>query len=192
MKANNIIFSLLVLLLSGCLEKDNLADEARKDTVTYVIRKGTHAVEGEHFKLLRTDVLHCEVVFDSSAVYQSEISINQLDVNKLIGFSDCNDNHHQNSARLGWTWNGQAVSLYAYAYVNGERVIRPLADFPLNQPIKCSVKAAADKYYFSAGNITDSIQRHCNGYSGMRYKLFPYFGGDELAPHDVTIMSREW
>ena len=191
MKIKYIISCLLISLVYGCLEKGNLGDDTRDDAVTYLIRKGNHSVDGDHFKIFRTNLINCEVVFDSTAAYQSALPENQLDVNKLIGFSDCNSNHHQNSARIGWSWNGKSVSLYAYAYVNGGRVIKPLGDFPLNRSVKCSVAASGDKYYFTAGSATDSISRHCAGYSGTRYKLYPYFGGNEVAPHDVTIRMKE-
>ena len=190
MKIKYIIFCLLISLVYGCLEKDNLGDDTGAEAVTYVIRKGNHSVDGDHFKILRTNRINCEVVFDSTAAYQSGLPENQLDVNKLIGFSDCTNNHHQNSARIGWAWNGQAVRLYAYAYVNGERVIKPLGDFPLNRPVTCSVAATGDQYYFSAGTIVDSISRFCASYSGTRYKLYPYFGGNEVAPHDITIRMK--
>ena len=101
-----------------------------------------------------------------------------------MGFSDCGNDHQQNSARLGWSWTNEKLMLYAYSYVNKERIIKSLGSFNLNQPINCSIKAENRYYYFKADNITDSIPRFCADYNSSRYKLFPYFGGDEVAPHE--------
>ena len=191
MKINYLLVGLLITCFSGCSKMGNAVDPVTTDVVkVYTIKKGSHSADGNSFKLVYTSTLNCEVVFDSSAIYQSRIKGNQQDVNKLIGFSDCGDHHQQNSARLGWSWNGEAVAMYAYAYRNGERVIRYLKSFPLHQSIVCAVSVVGDKYYFSAGSAKDSLNRHCAGYGGVRYKLYPYFGGDETAPHDITIKMK--
>jgi hypothetical protein len=35
------------------------------------------------------------------------------------------------------------------------------------------------------------LPRHCTGSNYTRYKLFPYFGGDEVAPHRIKIKITE-
>jgi hypothetical protein len=127
------------------------------------------------------------VIFDSSAIYSTVDLSNQGDINKLLGFSDCGTNHQENSARLGWSWNGNELIIYAYAYVNKVRISKTLGPIELNKPFACSVKAEEGFYVFKAGNMIDSIPRYCNIYTGTRYKLFPYFGGDETASHDIKI-----
>jgi hypothetical protein len=192
MKNYYILYCLILTSLTACVKKNAVSDvpATTTDGEIYIIKKGSHAASGSHFQLLRTSAIQCEVTFDSSAIYQSVNPENQEDVNKLIGFSDCNDEHHQNSARLGWSWNGHAVAIYAYAYVNGERMIRTITDVPVNETVKCSVSVSGDKYFFSVDNNRDSLPRHCTGYSNARYQLYPYFGGDEVAPHDITISIK--
>src|SRR5688500_4802621 len=120
MKNRLILYCLIIVSLTACVKGNQLTDEPAVVTQgkIYLIQKGSHAASGNNFQLMRSSALQCEVTFDSSAIYQSVNPGNQQDVNKLIGFSDCNNEHHQNSARLGWSWNGHAVALYAYAYVN--------------------------------------------------------------------------
>jgi hypothetical protein len=196
MKTGTLILSLLITICSGCSKqgiikkKDGNAGTAAAGTV-YLIKKGNHYAEGNELKILHSQQINCEVLFDSSAMYESVNPENQEDINKLIGFSDCNDHHQQNSARIGWSWNGKSVMLYAYAYINKERVIKPLSAISINEPVKCSIKAIGENYYFTTGNYTDSLPRHCKGYTGVAYKLYPYFGGDETAPHDVRIIIKE-
>ena len=158
---------------------------------TYLIRQGSHFCEQNAAELMIDPVIHATVTFDSSAIYTSQDAVNQGDVNKLIGFSDCGTNHQENSARLGWSWNGKKVVVYAYAYINKIRTIKTLGTVDINQSFPCSVKAGTDYYYFTVNNRTDSMTRFCTGQTGYRYKLFPYFGGDEAAPHDVRVVVVE-
>ena len=129
--------------------------------------------------------------FDSSAIYTSVEKANQEDVNKLTGFSDCGTDHQQNSARIGWSWNGSQVVLYAYAYVNKLRYIKTLGEVNINQSFSCSIQARNNNYYFEADGHIDSIPRYCAGDLNYRYKLFPYFGGDESAPQEIRISMTE-
>lgn len=157
----------------------------------YIIKKGNHYADQSALQVLYSSSIVASVMFDSSAIYTTVNQYNQGDINKLIGFSDCGTEHQQNSARLGWSWNGRNVIIYAYSYVNTERISKPLGPVELNKSFNCSVKAENDYYYFQAGMYTDSIRRHCNAFTGSRYKLFPYFGGDETAPHEISIVIKE-
>jgi hypothetical protein len=162
-----------------------------QSSVTYVIRKGMHYSDQSDPEILKTANISAHVTFNNSAVYTSIDPVNQADVNKLIGFSDCGTDHQQNSARLGWSWNGKDLMIYAYAYVNQLRVIKTMGAVKLNEPFACSVKAVNKYYYFRVNEVTDSIPRYCTSDSAFRYKLFPYFGGDETAPHEISIHIEE-
>ena len=157
----------------------------------YLIKQGNHFCEQNGPELMIAPVIHATVTFDSSVIYTSQDAVNQGDVNKLIGFSDCSTHHQENSARLGWSWNGTKIVLYAYAYSNKVRIIKTLGTVDVNQSFPCSVTAGDGYYYFKVNNRIDSVTRFCAGLTGYRYKLFPYFGGDEVAPHDVRIVIVE-
>ena len=82
--------------------------------------------EGKHYSTraiesLQSTSLAFQVLFDSSAVYQTIDPIQQFSTNKLLGFADCNSLHHENSARFGWQWVNNELQILAYNYVNGER-----------------------------------------------------------------------
>jgi hypothetical protein len=157
----------------------------------YTIQKGSHYCDQTKIELINKPSITAVVTFNNSAKYTSLTAENQGDVNKLIGFSDCGSDHQENSARLGWSWNGQALVIYAYAYNNKQRITKTLGTAPLNEPFTCSVKAEKGQYYFKLNNTVDSIPRHCSEYTGMHYKLFPYFGGDEVAPHPISLKVEE-
>lgn len=190
-----IYFLIIINFFSySCDKPDDTAEltPPSVDTlVTYVIKQGNHYAEQSGLQLMNKTAIVAHVTFDSSAIYTSVDPVNQADVNKLIGFSDCGTDHQQNSARLGWSWNGSELILYAYAYVNSQRIIKTLGPVPLLQPINCSVNATDNYYYFKVSDHIDSIPRHCIGYTGVGYKLYPYFGGDEVAPHEVRIAILE-
>ena len=182
-------------MLYSC-QKDPLLEPAAAKanttlTTEYYIRQGNHYPEQNTVVLMVDPVINATVTFDGSAIYTTRSADNQGDVNKLIGFSDGGTNHQENSARLGWSWNGQKVVLYAYAYVNRNRIIKTLDMVAVNQPFTCAVKAEKDHYTFTVNDRTDTVQRYTAGYTGLRYKLFPYFGGDEAAPHDMHIQIIE-
>jgi hypothetical protein len=194
-----IRFLLLIMIFGiSCTKTASLApvtktaDFADKTVSTlYVIKAGNHYSDQNMLQVMNRNSMAATVTFDSSAIYASRDAVNQADVNKVMGFSDGGTDHQHNSARLGWSWSGANLVLYAYAYVNQVRVVKTLGNFPLNSPIDCTIKAEKDFYYFTAGNAADSIPRYCVDYTGSRYKLFPYFGGDEIAPHDVRILVEE-
>ena len=184
-----------VLILS-CSKKENLGTEIPHPPIPqgfkeYFIAKGNHYSDQSGQVTLNSPRIKCQIIFDSSAIYQNSDVNNQLDVNKLIGFSDCGAGHQENSARLGWNWNGEKVVIYAYAYSGLQRIIYPIDSVKIGQIFSCSVEAIEGFYHFSVEGSKYSIPRYCSGYSGASYKLFPYFGGDEAAPHDIRILIRE-
>ena len=173
------------------LPEKTLQFNDQKGTISYLINKGNHYCNQNQPQIMNRNSISARVTFDNSAIYTNVDADNQGDVNKLIGFSDCGNDHQQNSARLGWSWNGTNLVLHAYAYVDKARIIKTLGIFDLNKPITCSIKAENSYYYFRADGHIDSITRFCADYNNYRYKLFPYFGGDETAPHEISILIEE-
>jgi len=184
------------MIILACSKKDGLVKDISNPSIPkgfteYFIGKGEHYSSQSAIIVLNTPRIKCDVIFDSSAIYQSNQSYNQADVNKLIGFSDCGEGHHENSARLGWNWNGSQIVIYAYAYSGTERIILPIDSVKIGKAISCSVEAIEGTYHFAVGESKVRIQRFCGNYTGSFYKLFPYFGGDETAPHDIRIYIKE-
>lgn len=157
----------------------------------YTIKAGAHNSSETAYKPLEIATMKFAVKFDSSAIYQAKNPANQEDINKLYGFSDNGMDHHQFSARIGWVWSRQALRLYAYVYNNGMRVDKEITTIPLGQEIACSIKTTATHYIFSVGDATEQLPRMSTSALAKGYQLYPYFGGDELAPHEVTIWIKD-
>lgn len=158
----------------------------------YTIAPGAHEADDNPFHFETLHELKFKAKFDRSSIYMTVDPTNQNDVNKLLGYSDCGSFHEINSARFGWRWFNNQLEIMAYSYVNG---IRPepicVAVVALNTVNSYSIKFHKDKYIFTV-NDTNKVEvpKSCN-YEGIRYKLYPYFGGDETATHEIRIWIEE-
>jgi len=192
-----LLYCLLIVFLPSCKKALEAAINHSLDNpktgqfIKYTIRQGQHYADQNFYQPAVYDELKFIVRFDSTAIYQTIEAVNQEDINKLYGFSDNNAQHQQFSARFGWNWTGKALRLYAYIYNNGERSSREIIPVQTGAEINCSLKVAADKYIFSVDNNTVEMPRTSTTAKSSGYKLYPYFGGDESAPHDITIWIKE-
>jgi len=158
----------------------------------FKIKKGKHFSGNFFYKLLNffnfKKSIKFNVKFDESSYYDLG-NPNQLDVNKLFGFST--GYHHKNSARFGWNSVAKdSVAIYSYCYVDGVRKINFITNIKINSEYKMSIVDRRFYYFFSVidsnGNVfRDNVSK--NNISGVGYSLWPYFGGDEKAPHDIEI-----
>ena len=200
MKHQLSCLALCLLMLSSCLKAvDSLNvsktassnSDPNSDFTLYTIPKGQHFATSNFFQSVDTDALQFMVRFDSSAIYQSIAVENQHDINKLYGFSDNGAAHHQFSARFGWSWTDGQLWLYAYVYNNGERTDVKLCAIPMNQQIRCAILAKEGLYEFWIdGEKKSVVPRKATTFTARGYLVYPYFGGDETAPHDVHIWIR--
>jgi hypothetical protein len=162
-----------------------------KNFVEYVIRKGNHYSEGNNYRIMDQAEIRFQVIFDSSAIYKTRRVDNQYDINKLYGFSDCGSVHHQNSARFGWRWNGNSIELHAYWYSDSIRYNSFLDTISIERTTELAIKILPGNYLFEVKNKKYLFPRTCNSINIEGYRLYPYFGGDEMAPHDIKIRIKE-
>jgi hypothetical protein len=162
----------------------------------FVIEKGQQYADNteKYLVLVNTKELDFDVVFDSSAIYTTASPSNQDDINKLYRFADNNANdHHRFSARFGWAWNpGQnKLNLFGYIYNNGVEQNKLLGAVPLNTPAHCAIAVDGNKYVFVLNGQRTEMRRASTTATGEGYKLFPFFGGTETAPHTIDIDIKE-
>ncbi|MBG9375885.1 hypothetical protein I5907_06545 [Panacibacter sp. DH6] len=161
-----------------------------KKSKTYVIYKGNQSCTPNPFVLTSAAKMAFTAIFDSTCTYQTVSPGNQEDINKLYGFSDCGSHHLDNSARIGWRWSDDSLRLFGFVHNDGVMVFREITTASIGSTVTCRINCLAETYYFEVNGKSVSLPRHCSGkYS--RYKLFPYFGGDETAPHDIKIIIQE-
>lgn len=190
---NRILCLLLLYSIVSCSKNEKLVEEqeiAPSEYHEYLVPKGQHYATGNNFRILDKRSLHFKVRFDSSCIYTLANAENAADINKLYGFSDCGSNHQVNSARFGWVWNSKAIELHAYCYTEGKRESKLLTSVAIGQEIELWLIAEAGKYVFSVNGKNETMKRSCSS-EEQAYQLFPYFGGDEVAPHDVRIFIKD-
>ncbi len=155
----------------------------------YTIKQGEHSSNAP-VKLLSSSSVRFMATFDVSAIYETSKKENQADINKLYGMADCRSDHHSNSARFGWRWYNGNLEIHAYTYLNKARQSKLVGTVDLNKAYTYEIQLDDNKYVFIFDGKTVELPRHCNGI-GEGYQLYPYFGGDEVAPHDITIAIRD-
>lgn len=173
---------LLALFLNSCKTSDN-------SIIKYTIKKGAN--KSVFTMDLCSDVLKYDVLFNESAKYDLN-SVDQYDINKLFGFNSCNSiQHHTNSARFGWRWLNDSLEIHAYIYENEVRYFQKICSVQLNTWNSYSLEDNYFAYIFILNDNTYIFTKSQNCISNYHYALYPYFGGNQEAPHDITIYFKE-
>ncbi len=155
----------------------------------YTIRAGQHYCDQNTTKSVRVSQMNFTAKFDNSAIYTTIDSVNQYDINKLWGFSE-GLFHQTNSARIGWAYNNGALRLYGYVYKNSVRFSTEITTVSIGVENNCSIKLSGSNYIFTVNGISVTLPRASSTSTASGYQLYPYFGGDEVAPHDISIYIR--
>ena len=184
--------TILLLSATSCTKIiDAVVKKAPNSYSQYLIRQGQHYCDQSTLRSVNYSSVKFGVQFDSTAIYQTIDPSNQEDINKLYGFSDNNSNHQQSSARIGWNWARNALRLYAYVYNDGVRNSREICAISIGSNNTCSIAIVGNKYIFMVNDAVVEMTRTAAGTSSNGYQLYPYFGGDETAPHDIRIAISE-
>ena len=191
------ITGLCLLFFSACQKDDELIQSIKKQMppattfTNYTIRQGQQFCDQSTFSAVEYSELEFVVKFDSSAIYTTLDPSNQYDINKHYGFSDNNSDHQKFSARFGWRWSDKSLHIFAHVYNYSILIWKELGTVQIGQENTCSVRVLDQQYIFSLNKITVILDRSSTTTAAVGYKLFPYFGGDELAPHDINIKIKE-
>lgn len=185
-----ITLLLLSFLLVSCGDEIEIDPESGFEVFT--IPSGAHnsILRNESFTGSGIDI---KVIFDESAIYTLDEVSDQADINKLVGFSDCAQDHQSESARIGWRWFNNELQILAYTYREGDLSFELMGAIPLNEEIDLSIRAIGEAYNFTGEGLESiSMPRASSCESGENYWLWPYFGGDQVAPQTITIkLKRE-
>lgn len=183
-KGFGLLISLALLLAQGC-------EPEVEPIKTFITRKGDHYADPRVVESLQSRTLEFDAMFNETAIYDFGDPALQSNKNKLLGFSDCNSLHHENSARFAWQWFNERLEIYAYCYANGERIEKFVGVVDLNEFNHYRIEIREDQYAFILNNETPVyIERGNTCERGVYYMLWPYFGGHIPAPHDVQVFIR--
>lgn len=175
----------LLIVISACTKPKTSTDAS-----LYTIQKGNHYCDQSTFKPITvTNEMKFTATFDSSCIYTSVSKTNQYDVNKLYGFSVGSDNH-VNSARIGWGWRDNALRLFAYTYNNSQVNNQEITIVNIGQEVSCSIKLIPGYYVYTVNGVSVTHSRSNTNSVVSGFQQYPYFGGDEVAPHKITIKIK--
>lgn len=175
-----LIYLIVALMWMSC-------EEARFERI-FLIKEGEHYATHKGVEALQSSTLEFYATFDQTAMYDLGDNALQSNKNKLMGFSDCNSMHHENSARFAWQWYGGKLEIYAYCYVNGARIEQYIGTVEIGEKNKYALRCMPAYYEFRLNNQDAiRIERGTTCDKGFYYMLWPYFGGAIPAPHDITI-----
>ena len=193
---NSVAFIVFGFVLTFWTCSDETTEDLRRvpastdGAITYRIPAGAHFSTKSSYEMLNLSAMKFTARFDSSAVYQTGQRQNQGDINKLYGMADCGSVHQKNSARFGWRWYENALEIWAYAYVGGHREMSFIKTVGINTTSLYELQFTDSTYTFRVDDSVVSLPRQCRE-QARGYKLYPYFGGDEAAPHDIRICIQD-
>ena len=177
--------SLLALVV---LVKLPSCKKIKNDWTTFTIKEGEHR-STRAFNCSKETTFGWSVEFDSSAIYKTVDSLNQMDINKLIGWSDCGEDHIESSIRFGWRWT-DSLEIHWFKHENGNFSFAKITSVDLCKSYDYYLKIHDWDYEMAVDGVKVFVPRNCVTHS-RRYQLFPYFGGDEVAPHDIKIKIKK-
>lgn len=168
----------------------------------FTIKKGNHYSTPPHIRFhFGITKLKFKFRFSKDCLYPIN-NTDDLDINKLYGFSHAW--HHKNSLRLGWipspTQTGR-IELYKYCYNYGKRIpdYLPIAVVDAESWYEASI--SIDEVFGLVTFIISDPERNLTlAISSSMYRcpqfkwgymLKPYFGGDHVAPHDMSISIQQ-
>lgn len=171
----------------------------------FIIEHGKHyskvlGLKNKISKFFKHFILGNEIEFSfiikNNPKYEFGKNEDNIATNKLFGFSD-NWHHHKDSFRLGWRATGVKYSNYLelryYQYIDGKRYSGNIDNhFLIN--VKHDVKIKIEKYNYI---VTIGNQFKVNEFKFarkswvpswfLRYRLYPYFGGNQTAPKEMVF-----
>jgi hypothetical protein len=165
--------------------------------MTFRIPRGRHRARPLRFGIwFNRNSFTWTVKFTESCRYDLH-SANQGDTNKLIGIGYL-PGHHKDSARFGWRYDTKTeqVEILAYCYVNGRREIRHICYCMIRQQYDLHLKVLSTSYYLAVHYKADPYPIGCAGVDHRHNKKFVYrlgtfFGGNQKAPHEMTIEIKK-
>jgi hypothetical protein len=100
---------------------------------------------------------------------------------------------------VGWDWNqeNKCIDLFAYCYIEGKRTIELLCSCETGMPVEIYIDCSQLSYNirivnrYNAAKPTSSFSINRPKIRGIAYLLGFYFGGNQVAPHDMSTFMEQ-
>lgn len=164
------------------------------------IPAGRHRARPLRFGLWRNrQIFTWQVTFMPSCIYNLN-GPDQDDTNKLCGIGYLPGGHHKDSARFGWRYADKKgmIELSAYCYVDGNRVINHICFCEIGKTYRIQLRALYRNYVFECDEISNKYLKPTGGIvvkpnhtKKLQYRLGVFFGGNQVAPHEIKIELKK-
>jgi len=163
----------------------------------YLIKNGHHKPVGIHLGLTFTNKITFKASFDPSCLYHFG-DVDDYDTNKLCGFSST-WNHMIQSARVGWrSLDGKTIQILTYTHSQHQISLNEIYILGVvnpNEVFYCTIENVRYMFRYSFqkenySNIVTLSNIKTPDWFPFHYYLFPFFGGNKTAPHDMKIYLK--
>ena len=163
----------------------------------YLIQKGSHYASMSIFEKIgaigwNIRALSFRFVFRKECWWAPARNPDDYDQNKLAGIG-FGLNHHNNSVRLTWVPDFEKegmirVSGYTYDEKKDDPkfTIAYITSVHVGETVKGKIESRDGGYFITVNDVTirmDNAKKDPN----LCFRLFPYFGGNNTAPHDMVV-----
>lgn len=157
----------------------------------FTIKANTHYSWGwHHLGFTFKNKIAFRAKFSNSCLYDLR-NVNNYDINKLFGFST-SIWHHNQSARVGWRrHDNNSIEVVTYSYYNHVRVPETILGIVKpEQEFTCTIEDTESHYVYTynEGDTFKKVEDHkLRDKVWFKYLLWPFFGGDQTAPHHMIL-----
>jgi hypothetical protein len=163
----------------------------------YLIKKGNHYASMSIFEKIggigwNIRTLSMRFVFRQECWWAPARNQDDYDLNKLAGIG-FGTNHHNNSVRLAWVpdfENQGMIKVFGYTYdekkVGQKFSMTFIKSVHVLDTITGKIESRDGNYYITVNEVTIQME-NVNSDPNLCFRLFPYFGGNNTAPHDMVI-----
>lgn len=155
----------------------------------WVINKNEHY--SHRLGTVKVPSLYTSNTIEFGTYFDKSCEVITDDLNKLYGFTDVNSEIHDNSARIAWRWNGVNYEYFAYVYSDRKRVFKYLGNSESYERHFFKIIAKDNYYTFVMDGVITIMDRSCKIEKGLRFRCFPYFGGNDKAPVKMMVFVKE-
>ena len=163
----------------------------------YEIKKGNHYASISIFEKIggigwKIKTLSVRFVFRKECWWAPPRNQDDYDLNKLAGIG-FGTNHHNNSVRLAWVPDFESqgmIKVYGYTYDEKKAGQKFTMTFIKSVHVQDTITGKIDSrdggYFITVNDVTIRMD-NVNSDPNLCFKLYPYFGGNNTAPHDMVI-----
>jgi hypothetical protein len=163
----------------------------------YLIKKGNHYCSMSIFEKIgaigwKIKKYSVRFRFHPNSYWTPKRNVDDLDQNKLTGIA-YGMNVHANSVRFTWVPDFDvpgAIKISGYTYDEKSAApkfsIREITTVQVGQLCDACIEAVGNEYVFTVNGHTERMP-NVNADPNLCLRLFPYFGGNNKAPQDMTI-----